>query len=359
MIEPRRAIMDQAVLELGSYARERIFPFPILLLDLSLTRASARIVTEDLFTTSWSVDLDLAAFSGATAVVEHILEASPVERPRSLIMAFPGPVLGHRARYTNTDWVVDCAEIQRRFRFANGILLNDQEAAAFSIPDLGVNETIHIGSKTLPSGSGVELLVSLRHGLGVSSLKRLEGRFYALPSEAGHINVGPSSSEEAAILADMLAAGQRPNAEHIFYKPGLALVHETRTRLHGLRISEPHDARAVASRALADAESEEAASVRLFARLFASYVGDVALATFATGGATISGGILPLLGPFFQHPGVRHAFEAKTPMMELMRKTSFRLALVEDATLRGMTVLAQSPEFFGVDLDGRCWDQIP
>jgi len=264
--------MDQAVLELGSYARQRIFPFPILLLDLSLTRASARIVTEDFFAASWSVDVDLAAFSGATAVVEHLLEVSPGERPRSLIMAFPGPVLGHRARYTNTDWVVDCDQIQRRFRFANGILLNDQEAAAFSIPDLGVNETIHVGSKTLPSGSGVELLVSLRHGLGVSSLKRLEGRFYALPSEAGHINVGPSSSEEVAILADMLGAGQRPSAERIFYQPGLALIHETRARLKRLPIPELQDARAIVSKALEDPEGEEAASARLFAQLFASYV---------------------------------------------------------------------------------------
>jgi glucokinase len=351
--------MDRAVLERASYARQRIFPFPILLLDLSLSQGSARIVTDDLFAASWSIDLDLAAFEGATGVVEHIFDVSPVERPRSLIMAFPGPVLGHRARYTNTDWVVDCAEIQRRFRFANGILLNDQEAAAFSIPDLGVNETIHVGSKTLPSGGGVELLVSLRHGLGVSSLKRLEGRFYALPSEAGHMNVGPSSSEEAAILAAMLAAGQRPSAERLFYQPGLALVHETRARLARVPILEPLDARAIASKALADPESEEAASARLFARLFASYVGDMTLAAFATGGATISGGILPLLGPFFQHPGVRQAFEGKAPMTEFMRKTSFRLALVEDATLRGLTVLAQSPEFFGVDLDGRCWDQIP
>jgi glucokinase len=99
--------------------------------------------------------------------------------------------------------------------------------------------------------------------------------------------------------------------------------------------------------------------VRLFARLFASYVADLGLAFFTTGGVTISGGILRTIAPFFQHPSVRDAFEQKAPMTDILRKMSFRLALMEDATLRGMTVLAQSPEYFGVDLDGRCWNQIP
>jgi len=341
------------------HGMQRTFPFPVMLLDLSLTKAFVRLATEDFFGDSWSIEVDLSDFSDASAVVAHALERVPGERPRSLIVAFPGAVSSYRARFTNGDWVIDCVEIQKRFKFENGILLNDQEAAAFCIPDLGTNESIHVGGRTIQPGGGPEVLVSLRHGLGVASLCRFEGKFVAFPSEAGHVNVAPATSEEASIVAAIIGRGLRPSAERLFYQPGLALIHDVRCQLnHRSPHPQRQDAEAIATHALTDPDSDEGKSVAIFARLFASYVGDVGMAIMATGGVAISGGILRKIVPFFQHPSVRFAFDAKQPMADMMQKVSFRLALIEDATLRGMTVLAQSPDFFGLNLDSRCWREI-
>src|SRR6476619_4678454 len=113
--------------------RPTLFPFPALLLDLSLLTARASLVTEDFRATAWTSDVALGEFTSTTEVVGHLLDQLSPERPRSLIIAFPGPVLGFRARFTNSAWIVDCVEIFRRFDFENGILLHDQEAAAFSV----------------------------------------------------------------------------------------------------------------------------------------------------------------------------------------------------------------------------------
>jgi glucokinase len=329
-----------------------LFPFPALLLDLSLTTARGRVLTEDWLGQCWEAEVDLAAFSSATGVVSHFLEAAPGERPRSLIIAFPGPVLGFRARYTNSDWIVDCVEISRRFGFANGLLLNDQEAAAFSIPDLGTNECIHVGSRVLPSGAGPEVLISIRHGLGVASLRRWDNRYVALPSEGGHVGLSPANQEEAELFSAILSGGLRLSAERLLYRPGLRLVHDTRMKIADETIS---DVDAIADAALKDPDGEEGRSVLLFAKLLASYAGDMALSTFATGGVIISGGVLRKIAPLFQQRSIRDAFENKSPMRDLLQRISFRLALIEDATLRGLTVLAQSPEHFGLSLENRCW----
>ena len=73
---------------------------------------------------------------------------------------------------------------------------------------------------------------------------------------------------------------------------------------------------------------------------------------------TVSGGILPRLAPVFQRPAIRAAFETKPPMTEMLQRVSFRLALIDDLTLRGLTVLAQSPEHFAINLGNRCWHDI-
>jgi glucokinase len=332
-----------------------LFPFPALLLDLSLTTARGRVLTEDWLGQCWEAEVDLASFSSATGVVSHFMEAAPGERPRSLIIAFPGPVLGFRARYTNSEWTVDCVEISKRFGFANGLLLNDQEAAAFSIPDLGTNECIHVGSRVLPSGAGPEVLISIRHGLGVASLRRWDNRYVASPSEGGHVGLSPANREEGDLFAAILSSGLRLSAERLLYRPGLRLVHDTRMRIADPAHETISDVDAIADAALKDPDGEEGRSVLLFAKLLASYAGDMALSAFATGGVIISGGVLRKIAPLFQQRSIRDAFESKPPMRDLLQRISFRLALIEDATLRGLTVLAQSPEHFGLSLENRCW----
>lgn len=333
---------------------ERLFPLPALLVDLGIDVARARLLTSEATDGSASLELNMWDFASASALIDAFVERLGPDRPRSIVISFPGPVLGFKAQFTNVDWVVDCLEIFRRFRLENGILLNDQEAAAFSVPDLGARETLYVGSDDLPYGAGPEALVSVRFGLGVAALRTFEQRYVALASEAGHLSLSPPTPDDFPLFGAIANDIGRLNAEALLAHPGLSYLHAARLQHQGLPTSTASSA-AVAEAAIADRSGAEAASARLYLRSLGSFAGDVALSFFATGGVTLSGAILRRLAPLIDEAGMRHAFEDKEPMRGMLTRVPLRIALADDLSLRGLTVLVQNPQHFAINFDNRCW----
>ncbi len=107
--------------------------------------------------------------------------------------------------------------------------------------------------------------------------------------------------------------------------------------------------------ALADTGSEEAASVRLYWRIVARFAGDMAVTFVATGGVTLSGGVLPRLVDLLDEGVFRQAFEDKAPVDSLAKRIPTRLVTREDAVLVGMAAIASTPSRYGVDYGSRAW----
>ena len=57
-------------------------------------------------------------------------------RPRSAIACGAGPVVGRTLKLTNAPWVMDGPETARRTGLSQGLLLNDFEAQALSLPTI-------------------------------------------------------------------------------------------------------------------------------------------------------------------------------------------------------------------------------
>ena len=57
-------------------------------------------------------------------------------RPRSAIACGAGPVVGRTLKLTNAPWTMDGPETARRTGLAQGLLLNDFEAQALSLPTI-------------------------------------------------------------------------------------------------------------------------------------------------------------------------------------------------------------------------------
>ena len=75
----------------------------------------------------------------------------------------------------------------------------------------------------------------------------------------------------------------------------------------------------VAAAALADPKGDAADSLRLYWRIVARFAGDMAVTFVATGGVTLSGGVLPRVVDFLDDAAFRAAFEAKAPVDALAR----------------------------------------
>ena len=87
----------------------------------------------------------------------------------------------------------------------------------------------------------------------------------------------------------------------------------------------------------------------------ARFAGDMAVTFVATGGVTLSGGVLPRVVDFLDDAAFRAAFEAKAPVDALARRIPTRLIIRSDAVLVGMAAIAAAPDRYGIDYASRGW----
>lgn len=329
------------------------FPFPVLLCDIGGTNARFALVPAPRAPPEPGPHLLTKDFPG----LEEALEAAVPdlsEKPRSLIACAAGPVIGRAVKLTNADWAIGGAEVAAKANLDQGLLLNDFEAQAYSLPVLMPAWAKPIG-KAFTTRPGTQLIMGLGTGLGVAALIEAGGRHLALATEAGHMDLGPGSPEDFALWPhiDMRPLG-RVSAETILSGPGLMRLHLARCAAAGEQTAVSNEI-ALVEKAQRDPGGNEAATLRLCWRLLARFAGDLTLAFLAKGGVSFSGGVLPKIVDFCDPAGFRAAFEDKAPYGALMAKIDTRLVTSEDAVLSGMAAIAASPQDYAIDYALRAW----
>jgi glucokinase len=329
------------------------FPFPVLLCDIGGTNARFAFVAAPGAPLELGPHLKTKDFPGLEeALIPAFSELGT--KPRSLIICVAGAVRGRVVEMTNADWVIDGAEVVARAGLDQGLLLNDFEAQAYSLPVLEPAWVRPIG-QPFPPMPGAQLVMGLGTGLGVAALLEIEGRHFALATEAGHMDLGPLGPEEYALWphVDTGALG-RVSAETILSGPGLMRLHRARCAAAGKATALTSEI-ALVDNAYADPSGTEAATLRLCWSLVARFTGDLALAFLAGGGITFSGGILPRIIEFCDPGGFRTAFENKAPLREFLSNIGTRLIVSEDAVLSGMAAIAAAPQNYVIDYARRAW----
>ena len=173
-----------------------------------------------------------------------------------MIVCGAGPVVGRTLKLTNAPWVMDGPETARRAGLAQGLLLNDFEAQALSLPAIPTDWTRPIGPLAF-GGKGPQVILGPGTGLGIAALVEAEGRFTPGSSEACHIDFGPVWPEEFALWPHLERAHGRITSESVLNGAGLARVH--RARMMALGRPDPHlEPPEVTAAALADPKGEVA-----------------------------------------------------------------------------------------------------
>jgi glucokinase len=332
------------------------FPFPVLLCDIGGTNARFALVPAPSAPLEAGPHLKTKDFPGLADALAAVFEGFDI-RPRSLIACAAGPVSGRAVKMTNADWTIDGAEVAAKAGLDQGLLLNDFEAQAFSLPVLELGREL---GWVQPIGAfapkpGAHLILGLGTGLGVAALLEIESRHFAFASEAGHMDFGPLGAEETALwpYLDRGSLG-RISAETILSGPGLMRLHLARCMAAGVAAAESSEI-ALIERAHGEPGGEEAATLRLCWALTARFAGDLALAFLPKGGVTFAGGILPRIVNFCDEQKFRAAFENKAPYGEMMRAIGSRLILSEEAVLAGMAAIANAPQNYAIDYANRAW----
>jgi len=331
---------------------EFAFPFPVLVGDIGGTNVRLALQRAPDSPLGPVAHLKTKDFPGLVEAIEAAI-VNLGGRPRSVVVCGAGPVVGRSLKLTNAPWLIDGPEAARRLGLAQGLLFNDFEAQALSLPAIPREWARAIGPA--PFGAhGPQVVLGPGTGLGVGALIEANGRHTPLASEACHIDFGPVGDEEAALWPHLERVYGRVTTESVLAGPGLVRVHAARLAALG-RPRPSLDGPALVAAALMKRDGEEAASLRLYWRIVARFSGDMGVAFVATGGVTLAGGVLPRIVDFLDDSAFRRAFEAKAPVAALARAIPTRLIMRADGVLVGMAAIAAAPQRYAVDFAARGW----
>ncbi len=332
------------------------FSYPLLLSDIGGTNCRFALVAERGAPLQMLGSIATGDFPNFAAAANAAVQPAGV-RPASLIVCAAGPMRARAVRLTNAAWNIDGRALALELDLQQGLLLNDFEALALSLPTIKPAWTRAIGGGEADPARPA-IVLGPGTGLGMAALVQSDGRYMSLASEAGHVDFAPVSSEEESIWRIVHTSAGRITPETFLSGAGLARLHAARMALQeaaAFRDAAPGDAALVTRAALADPSSAEADSVRHFWQLVARFAGDCALMLFAHGGVTLAGGILPRIDALLDETQFRAAFEAKQPMRDVLEPIPVRLLQQTDAVLHGMAAVAANPAGFVVNYEERLW----
>jgi glucokinase len=276
--------------------------------------------------------IDNDAHASLEAGIAHYLEETGA-RPRAAVLAVAGPIDGENVALTNRAWRFHRSELASAFGFSRLHIVNDFEAVAWSLPNLGASDTRPLGKPATPR-EGVKIVLGPGTGLGVAALLPAEGRWHVVASEGGHASFGPQAADEFEVFARLLREHRSISAETIVSGPGLVRL---------ARALDPQTAcrepKTIVASALAREPSAQAAA-RLFVRLLGRFAGGLALTFKAFGGVYITGGVAGALGPLLDEPQFRAAFEAHPPYEPLLAGIPTLLVTCPEPGLTGCAALA-------------------
>ena len=327
------------------------FPLPLVVADVGGTNVRLASIDAPGAPLRSLGNLRTADFPGPAEAIRAATRSAAA--PRSVVLCGAGPIDGRRCQLTNAAWIIDGDALAAALSLDQGLLLNDFEAQALSLPAIPADGLLTIGPD-LPAGKGPRLVLGPGTGLGVGALVNAAGRHVPVPSEGGHVDLAPGTPEEAATLAVAEPVLGRLTGEAILSGSGLARLHKARCASSGLA-APGLDAAGIVQAALAHPDGPEAGTVRMFVAILARYAGDMALTFAATGGVFLAGGILPRVSSLIDPAAFRTAFEAKAPVEWLPRSIATRLIVSPDAVLHGMAAIALRPADYVLDYAGRCW----
>ncbi|THH35380.1 ROK family protein [Aliishimia ponticola] len=211
--------------------------------------------------------------------------------PRAVVAAGAGPVRSGEILLTNGGWRVSESEIGAVTGARHVRVINDFEAAAWSLASLTDADVTPIG-KSGPLTEGHRVAVGPGTGLGVGSLMWDGARYHVIPGEGGHVAVGPRREDEVPVFQRMAELWPETRlgdtltfeAESILSGTGLPVLFQACGGAAGVKGAE----------IFAQAQANDPIARRcvdLFRAHLASVAGDLAVTLKAQGGLFLLGGV--------------------------------------------------------------------
>ena len=262
-----------------------------------------------------------------------------------------GPVLHGVVSTPNLPWVIEETSLAQQSGIENVSLINDLEAHASGVDDLGPADFVSLNSAVAAQGNAA--LIAAGTGLGEVGLYWDGSRRHAFPCEGGHADFAPRNAPEIALLEYLTKKFGRVSYERVLSGPGLKNIYDflrdsgSEKEPPWLRdeLAQAQDQTAIISQHGMDATA--AICVRaldIFVSVYGAEAGNLALKLMATGGVFLSGGIAMRILPKLTAPAFMRSFVAKGRMQPLLERIPVKVITNERVGLIGAARYAVSKQ---------------
>jgi len=259
-------------------------------------------------------------------------------------VGFAGPIAGGRGEGSNVPWPVDAASLARHLGLPRVGLVNDLVATAHGVVALGPEKLAPLLPGTAATDANAAILAA-GTGLGEAILARIDGGLVPVDSEGGHADYAPRTDVELEIWHALRSRHGRVSVERVLSGPGLANVAEVIHARAGAEAAwQAHEREAgsiealpvtISTKGIAHSCQACAEALDVFAGIYGSEAGNLALRCVARSGVYLAGGIAPRILPALRGATFERAFRDKEPHRVLLASIPVWVVLDDRAALWG------------------------
>ncbi len=254
--------------------------------------------------------------------------------PAVLSLALPGVVDSDLVQLTNLPWEIDRSILIEMFGFEQVYFMNDFQASALGTLELDDDE-LTVLNKGKENNVGLRVVVGAGTGLGVSWLLNKKEKSVAYSTEGGHIDFAPVDKQQMDLLHFLMIRYSHVSYERILSGKGLVNLYAFfLTGATGTDDEITVDAKWINQQA-SQGNKVAIQAMRLFIRIYAAYVGNLALIFKPQGGIYITGGIALKMINWMQSEDFIQAYLNKGRMQQVVDQVAVFLVKNESVGVFG------------------------
>mmetsp|Transcript_10510 Transcript_10510/g.31649 ORF Transcript_10510/g.31649 Transcript_10510/m.31649 type:complete len:433 (+) Transcript_10510:255-1553(+) len=278
---------------------------------LTLFKVAAGGTKEEIIFSKTYPTMNYSTFEAALdeLYAEPVVKAQP---PQSAALAVAGPVINNRCKMTNLKWVIDGAELKRKYKILFAVL-NDFAAVGYGVSVVPPEDLLVLNdAPVVPEGP--KAVMGPGTGLGEATMVWEEsfGGYRVWPSEGSHAAFAPRGWKQRALASFAEAElNQHCEVEHVACGSGLERIvrflQSDTADLH-VKHSQYNSPGEISKAALSGADPIASLAVDMFLCILGAEAGAMGLRQLATGGVYICGGIAPKLLSRIKEGGLAKTF---------------------------------------------------
>jgi glucokinase len=314
--------------------------FPWLVADIGGTNARFGLVRGPSAAVEAVMAMRCADYPSPQAAARHYLDqVASRDAPRQVAFAVATAVAGDTVKMTNSPWTISAAATRAALGADHVLLINDFEALALALPQLGDADVRMIGGQT--GGQRIDrrlpmAVIGPGTGLGVAGcLPNAAGGWTALATEGGHVTLAASDEREDELLRAARRERDHVSAERLLSGIGMPVLYRAVASVYQLACDATLDTPEITRRGLAGTDPACVATLEAFCALLGSFAGNVALTLGARGGVLIAGGVAEQLAGYLPGSQFRQRFEAKGRFRDYLAPIATALITAPHVALRG------------------------